>query len=518
MRYKNHLVLFFVLLATLATPLISASIVHADIADLTVETGCDPDNLPSYTGSLELPPQQYDAYVRLSKRGEQAQVIGYVQTGDSASACQKLGELTASGDRWSKLGQFSSPQAQEYVLQLSSPALDKLPDANRPAIMLVPHDNPICVPDVECEVSVNGEKGYVRPTGTLLNQNSLHILEVSDPAGSEVKIVRYYVDDKLVYTTPTLTAFDLKYASYPKQKLTRAVEYTSGQQVVLNSLVPSTYQDSFSNLVFRTGQSYPKLFTTLLIIVGVLLIVGATVSLLRALWHHRNWEYNHGLLQKQPHELTEHQRQLILKQQSILKGTKVTVAITLALCGIVGAILLANTYLAQIFTVDGVSMQNTRFTGDRMLINKIPVSLASTNSREYVPKRGDVVVARAVFGSSALISDDTSDIFIIKRVIGLPGEHLVIKDGVITIYNNEHPEGFNPDKGSSWESKMVPNAKDEQLNLVLGSSELFLSGDNRPESIDSRFNGPIATKEIIGKASVKLWPIGKSKPADLNQE
>ena len=514
MKYKKFLILLFGILTLLSAPLLFTSSASADIADLTIDTGCDADNLPTYTGVLKLDPQAYDVYVRLSKRGEQAQVRGYVQTADDKISCQKLGDLTASGDRWTHLGKFNASQAQEYVLQLSSPALDKLPDANRPSIMLVPSEDPVCVPNIECEVTINGETGYIRPIGTLLNQDSLHVVEVTPPQNSDIKTVRYYVDNKLVYTKANLAPFDLRYVSYPKQKLTRAVEYASGQQVILRGEVPNTYQDSFSNLVFRTGQQYPTLYTTLLILISLVLIAGAGLALARAIWHHRNWDYNHGLLKRESHELSERERILVKKQQRLLLITKMTSGVILTLCTVIGTIFLTDTYVAQIYTVDGISMQNTRFTGDKILVSKIQKTFAATNNREYIPKRGDVVVAHAVFGTSALSSENTTDIYIIKRVIGLPGERVVIKDGIVKIYNHEYPNGFEPDKESSWQSSMVPNEKDEQLDVQLSSSELFISGDNRPASIDSRFNGPIAAKEIVGQASFKLWPIGESNASE----
>ncbi len=503
------------LIVALGCTLVAPVAARADSNNATVDTGCDADDSPSYTGTLSVPDGTYDAYARLSKRGEQATVRAYAQTASGEyGICQKLGEVAASGDSWTKLGELTAAGDKEYTLQLSSIALGGLPDANRPAILLVPHDNPICVPRIECELTVNGQAGFVRPTGTLLNEDSLHVLLVTNPDASTIAGVRYYVDNKLAYETSQLKPFDLRYVSYPKQKLARAVIYTSGQQIILPGEVPSNYQDSFGNLMFRLGKQYPNIITIALVLLGVILLLSSILAITHAVWHHRNWQYNHGIARKTAHQLTNGEKILLQKREGIIRISKLTLLGTGITTVTIASILLANTYLAQIFTVDGRSMRDTMFTGEKVLINKIPSSLASLNNREYIPNRGDVVVARAVFGAVGLDTDTSSQIYIIKRVIGLPGERIVVKDGTLTVYNKEHPDGFQPDKGSHWEHTMVPNERTEQLDVQLSQSELFLSGDNRPESIDSRFNGPITTNEIVGRAS-KIWPpFGHSHPAD----
>jgi signal peptidase I len=163
-----------------------------------------------------------------------------------------------------------------------------------------------------------------------------------------------------------------------------------------------------------------------------------------------------------------------------------------------------NNYLLTIYFVEGKSMENGYHTGDRMLVNKIPILSAQLNGREYVPKRGDIVIVRAIFGKVAAYDAKNSDTNLVKRVIGLPNDRVVVRNGVVTIYNQEQPNGFLPDKGSSWESTMVPNLKAEELDIKLGASELFVAGDNRPESIDSRFNGALETKEVVGTVIAKF--------------
>ena len=143
-------------------------------------------------------------------------------------------------------------------------------------------------------------------------------------------------------------------------------------------------------------------------------------------------------------------------------------------------------------------MEKTYFTGNQVLVNKVPRTVAGINRSEYVPERGQVVIVRASFGNTVLSSEDTTNLTLIKRLIGLPGERVVVKEGVLTVYNEMNPKGFQPDRGSSWEEEMTPDVPLENIDIQLGTGEVFVSGDNRPQSIDSRFNGALSTKEIIG--------------------
>jgi signal peptidase I len=97
---------------------------------------------------------------------------------------------------------------------------------------------------------------------------------------------------------------------------------------------------------------------------------------------------------------------------------------------------------------------------------------------------------------------DTSKDFI-KRVIGLPNETVVIKDGSVYIKNQENPEGFLLDE------EYVKLPKSENLVKELGKDEYFVMGDNRAGSFDSRYWGPLPKKDVIGRPIIRLLPVDK---------
>lgn len=166
--------------------------------------------------------------------------------------------------------------------------------------------------------------------------------------------------------------------------------------------------------------------------------------------------------------------------------------------------ILLTSYVFQSYQVDGVSMQNTLHNNDRLLVWKLPRTWARITGHHYVPKRGDIVI----FTETGLLSlgDKQDTRQLVKRVIGLPGDRVVIKNQVITIYNGAHPDGFQPDKTLRYGANgAIPSTKDNE-DVTLSADELFVCGDNRGNSLDSRAFGPIHTGQILGKLVLRILP------------
>ena len=143
-------------------------------------------------------------------------------------------------------------------------------------------------------------------------------------------------------------------------------------------------------------------------------------------------------------------------------------------------------YLVQPFFVKGASMEMNFYDGDYLLIDEITYRFSE-------PKRGDVIVFR--------FPDDPSQ-FYIKRIIGLPGETVEVRNDQVKIYNSDNKTGFalNEYYLSSGQETRGNNTE------VLESGEYFVMGDNRLQSSDSRRWGPLPKKNITGRALIRLWP------------
>ncbi|MEJ0073084.1 MAG: signal peptidase I [Candidatus Saccharibacteria bacterium] len=189
-----------------------------------------------------------------------------------------------------------------------------------------------------------------------------------------------------------------------------------------------------------------------------------------------------------------------------LRSTLSTIGILLLAPAI--AILL-TAYVFQSYQVDGPSMQNTLHNNDRLIVWKLPRTWARITHHQYVPKRGDIIILTESGLSNYGDAQDTKQL--VKRVIGLPGDHIVIKDQKITIYNKQHPNGFDPDTTLPYGQNGAIPATDNNLDITLSSTQLFVCGDNRGDSLDSRIFGPIQTSQVIGKLAARIYPISDAE-------
>ena len=145
-----------------------------------------------------------------------------------------------------------------------------------------------------------------------------------------------------------------------------------------------------------------------------------------------------------------------------------------------------RSFVMQPFFVNGQSMEPNFHDGDYLIVNEIGYRLDD-------PKRGDVVIFH--------YPNDPSQFFI-KRIIGLPGEKIEIKNNEITVYNKEHSDGFTLD-----EVYLPGNATiSKNYSQELKNDEYYVLGDNRVASSDSRVWGVLERHYIVGKAWVRAWP------------
>ena len=145
--------------------------------------------------------------------------------------------------------------------------------------------------------------------------------------------------------------------------------------------------------------------------------------------------------------------------------------------------------VAEPFVVSGSSMLPNFHNKDYLIVDRI-----SYRSRE--PQRGDVVVMK--------YPKDTSQYFI-KRIIGLPGEKIELRNGKAVITNSEHPEGWELEE--NYLPKNIATLG-KPGPYTLGSGEYFVLGDNRTASSDSRVWGILPEDDIVGRAFLRAFPLG----------
>ncbi len=167
-------------------------------------------------------------------------------------------------------------------------------------------------------------------------------------------------------------------------------------------------------------------------------------------------------------------------------------------------------FLIQPFFVQGASMEPNFEDREYLIVNELgykttEVGLGSKETSFFTVKpfkefrRGDVVVFRY---------PKNPKIFYIKRIIGLPGEKIEIKDGKVIIYDPQNPNGFVLDE-SGYLSAGEKTTGDQAVTL--SGDEYFVMGDNRAYSSDSRSWGPVPERDVMGKVVLRAWPFSKAK-------
>lgn len=168
---------------------------------------------------------------------------------------------------------------------------------------------------------------------------------------------------------------------------------------------------------------------------------------------------------------------------------------------IVGALVVAlvvKTFLFQAFYIPSASMEPTLEKGDRVLVNKL-------SYRAHDVRRGDVVVFE--IPKDSIGPDGINDL--IKRVIGLPGDTIESRDGVVYINDRRLSEPYLPKGTLTGDPSNGSNP--EIRRQVIPDGRVFVMGDNRANSHDSRYEdrGPIPIDSIVGRAFILVWPPGK---------
>jgi len=192
-----------------------------------------------------------------------------------------------------------------------------------------------------------------------------------------------------------------------------------------------------------------------------------------------------------------------LKRHPFIKDA---ISITIfVICVLIGTLLI-NTFVFRSFSVVGPSMEKTLYTGDRLIIDRLSVTLAQLQNKSYKPDRGQIIVFKNPRFSSGI-----GDEYIVKRVIAFGGERVVLRNGQYTVYNSDSPNGFNPDDYSNGEPGSPTSGT---IDIVVPENELFVSGDHRQGSYsyDSRNGlGTIPLYDIVGPVWMRVFPFNELK-------
>jgi signal peptidase I len=165
-----------------------------------------------------------------------------------------------------------------------------------------------------------------------------------------------------------------------------------------------------------------------------------------------------------------------MRKETILDLAEILILLVLVVIPI-------RVFLFEPFLVKGQSMEPNFHNYDYLIIDRL-------SYRFRDPQRGEIIVFKPPFDNR---------IYYIKRIIGLPGEKIVIDGSKIIIFNKENPEGF-----VLKEDYLRETYFNERIEANLGPNEYFVLGDNRELSFDSRRWGPLKRERIVGRVLIHI--------------
>src|ERR1700728_1540236 len=198
-----------------------------------------------------------------------------------------------------------------------------------------------------------------------------------------------------------------------------------------------------------------------------------------------------------------------------------------SICSVLVVGLFILTFLAQNFVIPSGSMEKTLLVGDHLVVDRITLAppakwMPLVHYRE--PQRGDVVV---------FLKPGYPDLFLVKRLIGVPGDHLHLRNGVVIINGiaqpQPHAEPTTAENHSDFLDEFPsvppypdPNATPESWavdfphsvqdgDLVVPPGKYFMMGDNRHDSLDSRYWGFVPRENIVGRPLFNYWSFETSE-------
>lgn len=164
--------------------------------------------------------------------------------------------------------------------------------------------------------------------------------------------------------------------------------------------------------------------------------------------------------------------------------------------------LVIKVYVMQTFYIPSESMERTLLVNDKVLVNKTASKWNGWWGVGGGIRHGDVIVFSRPSNLDA--GPEVKDL--IKRVVGLPGDTVEGRNGYIFVNGTQidEPYVYSVSGGTDWKGPAVDDGP-----IRLGSDEYFVLGDHRDRSDDGRVFGPITKDQIVGKAFVRFWPLGR---------
>jgi len=490
-----------VLLSIIVVSLVSVSGGKVFAQEQATETICD--SVTTASAITKVPAGTYDLYVKLGSQvaGPETTKLAINSFSSEFGTCDNVGAVSANSDSYALATKGFISDGEVIEVYLNSASTSSNQTAGGPQVVFVPSDTQICDFVSGCVVEFSGQKMELTPRKISLTSDSLKVGLLKMGSG-DIKTAIYSVDSKPAYELRDLKPFNESYVPGGEHTLTRRVVFKDGVSLSDTRVIK---RGSVANATYIFQATLARHSRSIMIIASFILVflIWITVSwFLRRRARRKLWHQTHVASSEHPaFDATKVGAQKVFHEETVFETLWRWKALLIGMLAFSTLLLAANSYVISFFTVDGVSMYPTLEDRSTHAIVKLPQTLSHINNSEFVPGRGDVVVLHKDENNLFETDEEQAKTYVVKRVLGLPGERVVVKNGVLTIYNKEYKDGFVPDERYKWVSDLS-GSEDFLIDITLKDSEIFVAGDNRDESIDSRFYGPVNTSEVVGKVRI----------------
>ncbi len=455
--------------------------------------GCNEVTGSSFRSSFYLPANVYRVYGQINNTNTQL-TSRLIQESLPDDGCKLIGERALSTESWTELGIIeSSKELNTIYLNIDN----QTPTENltKPIVIFIPANFEECKNPDDCPIIVDENVYTFVPEAVSPTFDTLSVGLINQTADLSVDRIEFYKNKVPLYTSD-VTEIDERYLSYGEYEISEKIHFSNGQ-TIQRSYNVDVQMDIYHWIMpyIITNQNFLKSVGYL---IGLLLLYWIFYILAFRYKEKRKWLKNHNALrtrnEKQINSVASYEIEAEKGRKKVLYrrgGIAIIMPVVLLIFYIS-----VDTWVIGVLQVDGVSMETTLKDGDRYFIDKIPITTAKIQNNLYLPKRGEVVVfkknERTELDNSLMYKDK----YVVKRVLGLPGEIVSLINGELVITSIDSTVVY-PDKDKPWSSVLEPTAGPD-FSITLGNGELFVAGDNRIESIDSRFYGPINSSQVYG--------------------